>query len=74
MERCVSNGGGNVVHSCGDPRVHVFDNIVQQDPYIIGKKIPDKALIYPCQEAGFEEAGRAGEKSAERFKKMFQRN
>lgn len=74
MERCVPNGGGRVVHGCGNPRIHVFDNIVQRDPYIIGKTIPVKALVYPCQDAGLEETRHAAEEAADRFKKMFQQN
>lgn len=69
MERCVPNGGGRVVHGCGNPRIHVFDNIVQHDPYIAGKTIPVKAEIYPCQETSLSEAGRSGEKAGKEFKK-----
>lgn len=65
---------GRRIHECGKSRIVTLDNLVQNHPYVVGKIIPVKIEVYPCQEARFEEAGRAGEKSAERFKKMFQRN
>ena len=56
-----------VVHRCGKPRIHTFDNLVQSHSCIAGKTVPVKAEIYPCQEAGFVRAGRAGQESAIRF-------
>lgn len=74
MERCIPDTNGNVAHGCGNPRIHVFDNLVLHHPRIAGKTIPVKMEVYPCQEAGLEETGRAAEEAADRFKKMFQQN
>ena len=57
-----------VVHRCGKPRIHTFDNLVQSHPRIAGKTVPVKAEIYPCQEAGLVKVRCAGQESALRFK------
>ncbi|OGD67451.1 hypothetical protein A2442_03030 [Candidatus Campbellbacteria bacterium RIFOXYC2_FULL_35_25] len=66
MKDCVVENS-KTIHKCGEPRIHTFDNLVQSHPSIVGKTVPIKAEIYPCQEVGFVKAGHAGQESALRF-------